>query len=433
MLLIVNVMLSNILKLLTFLILFSGEHATAQEIWKENFEIPGKGVWGDEDGVTIHSDFSGVTNWTLNFDNTTLTSPDDYAKTVATSGGRFECRDIDGEVVWRSSIIDISSFKQVSIQLTAYETGSGANQQNKYLKAFYKLNGGDEILFGKNGENIGNWGSNLAQQSALTGQTLQIIVYMENHYSNDKVTLDEVVVTGETADSTAPFITSVKLESATKLRVFFNEPIGEVTLANFEITHNNKAKMHIESAEKVEGQPNQVVLQISPLPFYDLQLLAQNIFDLDGNLQPGNIYPFEYLPPVASHDVIINELMPDPNPVVGLPDAEYIELFSNALYPVNIENWSLKINNVEKKLPRFILSPSGFLLLCSTSSEELLLTFGDVIAVPGFQGLRNTGALIEIFDEKGEKIDRILYSTDLFGNAEKDNGGWSLERIDPKR
>lgn len=193
---IVNVMISNILKILTFLFLFFGTQIFAQEIWRESFSIPEKGVWGDKDGTTINQNFSKISSWTLEFSNVVLANADDYAKTVSTSGGRFECRDINAEVIWRSAEIDISGHKDVAIRLLSNETGSGANEQNKYLKAYFKLDNGEEILFETNGENIGNWGSNIVEQKNIAGQKLQIIIYMNNHYSADKVILDEVVVSG---------------------------------------------------------------------------------------------------------------------------------------------------------------------------------------------------------------------------------------------
>lgn len=187
----------NLLKLLTFIFLSFSNLIQAQEIWRESFSTPEKGVWGDDDGTTINQDFSGIDSWKLDFSNIKLSGINDYAKTVSTSGGRFECRDINGEVVWRSEIINIADYQKVSIQLTAMETGSGANEQNKYLKAYYKLNEDDEIIFNTNGENFGNWGSVLAEQKNIVGEKLQIIVYMNNHYSSDKVILDEVVVLGK--------------------------------------------------------------------------------------------------------------------------------------------------------------------------------------------------------------------------------------------
>lgn len=191
-------MISNIPKLLTFgfLILISVQQQ-AQEIWREDFPIPEKGIWGDDDGETIHTDFSGITGWTLEYTNVILSRPDDYAKTVSTSGGRFECRDINGQVTWRSEKIYISGYQEVNVQFKAAETGSGANEQDKYIKAFYILDEQGEVPFGSNAESKGNWGSSVVEQKGLVGETLQLVVYMNNHYSSDKIYLDDILVTGK--------------------------------------------------------------------------------------------------------------------------------------------------------------------------------------------------------------------------------------------
>lgn len=426
-------MISNLPKLLTFVIILFANPVLAQEVWNEDFSIPEKGVWGDDDGITIHQDFEGISNWTLDFSKVELASSEDYAKTVTTLGGRFECRDINGEVVWRSTEINISDYKQINIQLTAYETGSGNNTQNKYLKAFYKLNGGNEILFSTNAENFGNWGTSLVEQKGLVGQTLQIVVYMVNYYTSDKVTLDEIIVIGENNDTNSPFITSVSLISENILEVNFNEPIQDVTKSNFEIKYNSETKMEILSVEKSSDQPNLVTLNISPLPYYNLQLIAKNISDFENNTTEKEIFDFEYLPPSKKYDIVINELMVDPNPKVELPELEYIEIWNREDYPINIENWGLRIDGIEKKLSKKIISPSDFVLLCATGTVEKLNPYGSTMGVPGFQGLRNSGTLVEIIDDKGNLIDRICYSDKWYGDAEKEKGGWSLERIDPNR
>ena len=187
-------MISNILKLLTFFFIVLNNPSFAEVIWRESFSIPEKGVWGDD--LSIDQDFSGISSWEIDFSKIKLSDIEDYAKTVSTSGGRFECRDINGEVVWKSVEISIEGYNNVNVNLIASETGSGANAQNKYLKAYYKLDDGEEVLFSVNGENIGNWGSVQAEQNDLEGDKLQIIVYMNNHYSADKVILDEVVISG---------------------------------------------------------------------------------------------------------------------------------------------------------------------------------------------------------------------------------------------
>ncbi|WP_297087109.1 lamin tail domain-containing protein [uncultured Draconibacterium sp.] len=187
----------NLLKLLTYSFILFFSPVLAQEIWHESFSVPDKGVWGTGDENVIFSDFEGISNWSLNYEQVMLDNEDDYAKTVSTSGGRFECRDINGEVIWQSEVIDISAYKNITIQLDANETGSGANETTKYLKAFYVLDNGEEQAFETNGDNRGNWGQAVAQQSGINGTTLQIVVYLNNHYASDKVILDEVIVSGE--------------------------------------------------------------------------------------------------------------------------------------------------------------------------------------------------------------------------------------------
>lgn len=189
-------MIRNIPKLLTFILLLLFNSVSAQEIWAEHFLIPDKGIWGNEDS-TIESDFTGITTWSLEYNAIVLSNTDDYAKTVSTSGGRFEVRDINGEVIWKSQPIKISAFDSVNIQLEADETGSGANKESKYLKAFYRVDSGVEIPFETNGENLGNWGSVVAEQKAIIGKLLEIIVYLSNNYAADKIILDEVKVYAE--------------------------------------------------------------------------------------------------------------------------------------------------------------------------------------------------------------------------------------------
>ncbi len=310
----------------------------AQVVWKESFSVPGKGVMGGENG-TIESDFIGVNSWTLEYTSVELFNSDDYAKTVTTSGGRFEARDINGEVTWRSEWINIEGLENVVVELISAETGSGANASTKYMNVFYRLDEGEEVSFSENGANAGNWGTLKARQEGLKGNLLQVVCCISTHYAADKVILDEVVVR--------------------------NEP--------------------------------------------------------------------ELKPPVNPFDVVINELMTDPYPPEGLPDVEYIELYNKCNYTVYAENWELRINGVGKKLQNIFLESDGYILLCATGSLDSLKPYGGVSNVPGFQGLLNKGAVVEILNEKGVVIDRIAYSDSWFGDDEKKKGGWSLERIDPQR
>ncbi len=187
-------MISNIRKILTFTFVILNCPGFTQQIWSESFLIPEKGIWGSGTGSNILKDLNGITKWTLEYNSLELANADDYAKTVSTSGGRFEVCDINGEITWRSEWIDISQFQNIRIRLNAGETGSGANTETKYIKAFFKTENTEEIIFETNGSNSGNWGSVTAEQNGINAKELQIIVKISNHYSSDKVILDDVIV-----------------------------------------------------------------------------------------------------------------------------------------------------------------------------------------------------------------------------------------------
>jgi len=168
----------------------------ARPIWSENFTVADQGYWGDDDGMSVHSDFSGITGWTLNVDNCTFSAASDYVKTVSTSGGRFEAVDCDGEAVWRSEWIHISGEDNIECRLIAKETGSGKTVENKYIDVYYRLNGGSELLFETNGHNAGNWGEAEVSQTGLTGDSLQIVIRLKTTYASDKIIVDEILVEG---------------------------------------------------------------------------------------------------------------------------------------------------------------------------------------------------------------------------------------------
>lgn len=191
-------MFPNILKIVTFLVVLTPLFLSGQVIWSEHFDVAEKGIWGNENG-SIESDFSGIKKWTLEYSAVQLSNANDYAKTVATAGGRFECKDINGEITWVSEEIDISAFESAGFQLAVSETGSGENPENKYIKVYFSVDKGQLHLVEKNGGNSGNWGSVLAEHTEIKGNSLQIIIQMNSSYSTDKIIIDEVIVTGKAA------------------------------------------------------------------------------------------------------------------------------------------------------------------------------------------------------------------------------------------
>ncbi len=174
-----------------FLTLILSNSLNGQIIWEEDFGTPNKGIWADSSG-NIHSDLTNI-KWSADTSSCTFDDENDYAKTVSTSGGRFEVLDSDGEITWKSETINIEGFDMVNITLTATETGSGSVENKKYVKAFYEL---DNTLFpfSPDSSATGNWGEKLVEQKSISGKSLRIIIKMNSSYANDKVIIDNIEV-----------------------------------------------------------------------------------------------------------------------------------------------------------------------------------------------------------------------------------------------
>ncbi len=142
------------------------------------------------------------------------------------------------------------------------------------------------------------------------------------------------------------------------------------------------------------------------------------------------VHTAQFQEPVA---VVINEIMADPTPVNGLPDAEWIELLNITETPACVKNWKLSVGSVTRVLPDFTIHPRSFVILCSTQASTGLRAFGETVTFPVFPALRNTGNRIELADDSGIPIDVVEYSDDWYRDKKKKNGGWSLEKVDPAR
>lgn len=164
---------------------------------------------------------------------------------------------------------------------------------------------------------------------------------------------------------------------------------------------------------------------------YELSILG--VADLAGNISELQTFPISFISPgvAAFRGVVINELMADPAPSQGLPEAEYIELFNVSNEYFQLANWKLVNTTVEKVLPNYLLEPGGFVLLCNSTNADLLSTFGPVISITSFTALTNSGDSLTLINSSGVVIDIVAYTSAWYGNSEFVDGGYALEQINP--
>ena len=132
-------------------------------------------------------------------------------------------------------------------------------------------------------------------------------------------------------------------------------------------------------------------------------------------------------------DVVITEIMADPTPVVGLPNAEYVEIKNVSSTAFNLNGWKLSDATSTGTInTNFTIQPDSIVILCSTGNVSAFSVLGKAIGVTSFPSLDNDGDLLSLKSPQGRIIHAVNYSTDWYQNEVKKDGGWSLEMMDTK-
>jgi len=133
------------------------------------------------------------------------------------------------------------------------------------------------------------------------------------------------------------------------------------------------------------------------------------------------------------YSVVIDEIMADPSPQVGLPNNEWIELRNTTTSSINLSGWRISdASGSSGTMPNFLLKPDSVLIICSSSAVATMSAFGPTISVTGFPSLDNNGDLLSLKDATGKIIHALSYDNSWYQNELKKNGGWTLEMIDTK-
>ncbi|MCF8374563.1 MAG: lamin tail domain-containing protein [Bacteroidales bacterium] len=247
----------------------------------------------------------------------------------------------------------------------------------------------------------------------------------------DKFYFDDLYSGAIQVDTIAPFVENFSLPSDHEISIQFSEAIDQTsaeTIGNYLLSGIGNPS----SASFNTTIPQEILLEFptSLISGNMYQLSINNLEDISGNSMADTILSFSWFE-VSSNDVVINELMADPNPAVSLPEEEYIELYNRSGVDITMSGWVLEIGGIEKTIPTILLPVSGYLLLCATGAVGELEIYGSTIGVPAFQGLTNVGQSIKIKTDLGIVISEIAYSENWYQDVDKEDGGWSLERIDP--
>src|ERR1043166_192585 len=133
------------------------------------------------------------------------------------------------------------------------------------------------------------------------------------------------------------------------------------------------------------------------------------------------------------YDLVIDEIMADPTPQIGLPNNEWLELRNTTTTPINLQNWRVgDASSQSGPMPNFTLLPDSFVIICTGSAVAALSAFGATISVTSFPSLDNDGDQLFLKAANGSIIHAVNYTSGWYQNELKKDGGWTLEMIDTK-
>lgn len=247
---------------------------------------------------------------------------------------------------------------------------------------------------------------------------------------------DDILFSVETApDVNPPEVLSTKAITAQTIELVFSESLESASVTDR--LNYFLPSLGMNPVTATIQQDQRTVL----LEFFDaiqngseLALHIEHVRDLAGNtIPPQDIsFLFFFEIPIAYGDVIINEILADPLPQIGLPAAEFVELYNRSPNPIQLLGWTFSDGTSSAKLPEFILQPGNFVIVCSAGNVDMFSILGSTLAVTTLPTLNNSGDLLMLMDRLNTLADSLSYDATWYRDEDKGLGGWTLERIDPE-
>jgi hypothetical protein len=122
---------------------------------------------GLSDGTTVNN---GTTGWFINSANVAS------GAIFWVKSNRFHAQELGGEGVWYSKVFSVAGY--TDFQIATKITSEGDMNSSEYVKVYYKINGGAEILLD---QRTGNFGTIDFVSPLLNGNNVQFVVRIYNY------------------------------------------------------------------------------------------------------------------------------------------------------------------------------------------------------------------------------------------------------------
>ena len=271
----------------------------------------------------------------------------------------------------------------------------------------------------------------ITDNTFLTSSYFGVLVKQSTASFFQKHFFDDFYVGNIIVDVTPPTVLSATATSATTLDVLFSEGVEQISaqdINNYSVNNgigvpttavrdgSNLALVHLTFTNSFVNGTNYL-------------LSVSGVNDFSANTMTFGSANFSFYTP-QKNDVVINEILADESPIVGLPNCEWIELFNTSTHTINLNGWTFSDASTSQTFSSFSLLPDSFVVVCASSNVALFTMTNNVIGVSSLPSLNNTGDDLTLRDNFGQVINHVSYNMNFYHDAVKENGGWSMEMID---
>jgi Lamin Tail Domain/Bacterial Ig-like domain len=244
------------------------------------------------------------------------------------------------------------------------------------------------------------------------------------------------------ADLTSPALVSATLRNATTVELVFSEAIDTLTatVPRFSLTGGlsvTDINFRPDSLRFVTLTLNNA---LTPGTFYSLTI--RNVADCAGNAPTSPLTaPLLIGATAATGEVRITELfvdttIPAGNPLTTLPAAPFVEVLNISTKYFDLTGWKLQDATTSAgTLGAGLLAPGHYAVLARTTDTTTYRAFLcptiRLVGITSMPTLNLTGDVVKLLTPAGLLLDQVTYTDDWYRDPVKDDGGWSLEKINP--
>ena len=226
-------------------------------------------------------------------------------------------------------------------------------------------------------------------------------------------------------DYQRPVLDTIIQRGSRSLEFVFNEAV------DFELKNIESELDLLDEIIKIKDRHFLLKLKKTDTLSEEFKFCVKGVLDEAKNLMKDTCLSLliEKQQELAFHDLRFSEFRVNLSENLGIPNAQYIELYNTTEKPIDMTEmvFSDKVKFVN--IPPYLLQPKDYVILCNESQKMIFKDFEKVIPIKSFPYFNKDSDILSLQTDDGKLIDAIEYNQNWF---EKVTYGTALEIIDFK-